>query len=343
MKTDWIAGRLFCSISLLILVGGCFVSSCRGEELIGSARRQAVRRGLERLVADQHDDGSFGSGHLRGNVAITAFGASALVASGSTPGRGPYGDRIDRAIDYLISHAQPSGFIVNAKAASHGPMYGHGFATLFLAEMLGEARQPKLREVVGRAVELILRCQNEAGGWRYQPVRGDADISVTTCQVMALRAAHNGGIDVPASAINRAVDYIKGRQNPDGGFKYSLDGTEPSLFPRSAAAISSLYCAGIYDGPVVERGLGYLEKFRPKPGKIDEMTHYYYGQYYAMGLFWQTGPEAGREWYVATSDDLLARQNPDGSWSSVYTDAYATAIACIILQMPESPLPIFQR
>ncbi len=314
------------------------------DSLIDSATDRAIERGLKRLVSGQHDDGSFGSGHLRGNVAVTSLGAMAMLASGSTPGRGPYGTRIDRAIDYLLDRAQPSGFIVDAPSSSHGPMYGHGFSTLFLAECLGMSGRDDLRDALQRAVRLILECQNDEGGWRYQPIRGEADISVTTCQVMALRAAQHAGIDVPKGAVDRAVGYIKRCQNPDGGFMYSPEGGEPSRFPRSAAAISALYCAGIYEGPEIDRGLAYLETFRPKrPGEGKPMSQYFYGQYYAAGVFWQTGGKRAVHWYRAVRDDLLARQNADGSWNSPYTDAYATAMGCIVLQVPGGLLPIFQR
>ena len=52
------------------------------------------------------------------------------------------------------------------------------------------------------SVTLIVQAQNEAGGWRYQPVRNDADLSVTVCQVMALRAARTAGLYVEKSTID---------------------------------------------------------------------------------------------------------------------------------------------
>ena len=48
-----------------------------------------------------------------------------------------------------------------------------------------------LHEVLTRAVQLIIETQNAEGGWRYHPHRADADLSVTICQIMALRAARN--------------------------------------------------------------------------------------------------------------------------------------------------------
>ena len=80
-----------------------------------------------------------------------------------------------------------------ARSATHGPMYSHGFGTLFLAEAYGMTHRPEIREKLQKAVRLIVDSQNVEGGWRYQPVRRDADLSVTICQINALRAARTPG------------------------------------------------------------------------------------------------------------------------------------------------------
>jgi hypothetical protein len=166
-------------------------------ELITPAAARAIERGLNSLATRQDDDGSFRSGGYSRNVAICALAGMAFMSGGSTPGRGPHGRNVDRCIDFILANTQESGFINVPNASSHGPMYGHGFATLFLAECYGMTMRADIREKLTKAVQLIVNTQNDEGGWRYQPVRRDADIWVTICQVMALRAARNGGIFVP--------------------------------------------------------------------------------------------------------------------------------------------------
>ena len=312
-------------------------------ELITPAAERAIERGLKFLVAHQHDDGSFGSGSLRGNAAVTALAGMALISSGSTPGRGPHGEALTRTVDYLMAKTEQSGFIVVPGETSHGPMYGHGFATMFLAECYGMAPRPELREKLTAAVKLIVNTQNDEGGWRYQPRRQDADVSVTICEIMALRAARNAGLHVPKETVDRCIAYVKGCQNPDGGFKYTLQGPPPSGFPRSAAGVVALQSAGIYEGPEISKGFDYLMKFLPGPGAVQDSPHYFYGQYYAAAAMWQAGGDRWARWYPAVRDDLIARASPDGSWQSPYTAEYATAMACIVLQMPNNYLPIFQR
>ena len=69
-------------------------------------------------------------------------------------------------------------------------------------------------------MKLIVGSQNKEGGWRYLPKVGDADLSVTVTQLMALAAARDAGVDVPKETIDRAIDYVKKSQNGDGGFRY---------------------------------------------------------------------------------------------------------------------------
>ena len=311
-------------------------------DMITPAAARAIDRGLAVLAARQDDDGSFGSGGYSRNVAVCALAGMAFMSGGSTPKRGPYGEHVERCVDFILANMQESGFITVPGASSHGPMYGHGFATLFLAECYGMSPRTDLRESLSKAVNLIVNTQNSQGGWRYQPQRRDADLSVTIAQVMALRAARNAGFFVPREVIDRSVDYVKRSQNADGGFMYMIQGGQ-SAFPRSAAGVVALYSAGIYDGPEIKKGLAYLMQFLPQAGDFNRESHYFYGHYYAVQAMWHAGGEHWSKWFPAIRDALVARQSDDGSWMDSICLEYGTAMACIILQMPNNFLPIFQR
>jgi hypothetical protein len=200
-----------------------------------------------------------------------------------------------------------------------------------------------LREKLNRAVALIVDCQNSEGGWRYQPRRHDADISVTVCQIMALRAARNAGIYVPRTTIERCTQYVRQCQNRDGGFRYMLQEGQ-SAFARSAAGVVALYSAGIYDAPEVRRGIAYLMQHVPQGAARQRQDHYFfYGHYYAVQAMWHAGGTPWKTWYPAIRVTLLAQQSEDGSWRDAYGPEYGTAMACLILQTPNDYLPIFQR
>jgi hypothetical protein len=346
MIIDGVMHRVYCLAIVLFCLGSTAPAAEKDLEtsaarLITPAAERSIQRGLQWLAAQQYDDGGFGAGPLRGNAAVCALAGVAMISGGSTPGRGPYGGQVNRCVDYILTNAQPSGFIAGPDA-SRGPMYGHGFATMFLAECYGMSPRPELREKLAKAVAMIVGCQNKQGGWRYQPVRDDADVSVTVCQVMALRAARNAGLFVPNETIDRAIDYIKRSQNADGGFMYMIEGGE-SAFPRSAAAVAALYSAGVYKGPEIAKGLDYIAQFIPTEGVTRHESYYFYGQYYAALAFWQAGGERFDRWYPAVRDELIARQRDDGAWLDAIDNHCAAAMALVVLQMPNNYLPIFQR
>jgi len=313
-------------------------------EMIAPAQT-AITKGLRYLANHQLPEGSFGSagsGYSR-NAAVCGLGGLAFVASGSTPQRGPFGEHVENCIRFLLANARDDGFLCIPGATSHGPMYDHGFATLFLAECYGMTQRTELRDKLDAAVRLILEAQNPEGGWRYQPRPDDADLSVTICQVMALRAARNAGIFVPREYIDRCTDYVKRCQNADGGFMYMAHGGQ-SAFPRSAAGVVALYMAGIYEGEEIDRGLEYLMTFLPtRHGGPHRESHYFYGHYYAVQAMWYAGGQRWNTWYPAIRDELISLQREDGAWLDPISYEYGTAMACIILQLPNNFLPIIQR
>jgi hypothetical protein len=343
---------------LLIAMAGC-LSALRASQtpliaqesdgdsnqarMITPKTRRGLRQGLEFLASRQSQRGDFGTDGYRANVAVISLAGMAFMADGSTPGRGNFGRQVSLALDYVLRHVQSSGYVIATRNTSHGPMYGHGFSTLFLAEAYGMTHHGHVREKLSQAVKLIIDSQNEDGGWRYEPQSREADISVTICQVMALRAARNAGLFVANDVIERCNDYVKRCQNPDGGFSYQLPNRE-SAFPRSAAGVVALNSAGIYEGEEIRRGLEYLMQFLPGQQQLPMDNYFYYGHYYAVQAMWQAGGEYWKRWYPAIRDQLLSRQRSDGSWFDQQICAeYATAMACLILQMPNNFLPIFQR
>jgi hypothetical protein len=319
----------------------------RGDEITPEQQR-AVELGLARLASRQRPDGSFGApGEGFGaTTGITALAGIAFMAAGNLPGRGKYGQHVARCVDYLVSTAQESGLLSSEQA--HGVMYSHGFAALFLAEVYGMTGDERVREVLQRAIRLIQKTQNDQGGWRYQPVPHDADISVTICQVMALRAARDAGIKVEKDVIDRAIEYVRQCQNADGGFSYMLTGQRGdggSAFPRSAAGVCALYYAGVFEGDELRKGLDYLMGFLPAaaPGERNiGMAHYYYGHYYAAQAMFLAGGDYWARWYPAIRDELIRRQDrKTGAWPVEISEDYANACALIVLQMPNRYLPVF--
>jgi hypothetical protein len=324
------------------------------KDMVTPATQRCIDRGLEYLVRKQRPDGSFGEGPYSGNVAITSIAGLAFMAAGHQPGRGPRGKVVIDALEYVLAQedGKKAGFLNNPGASPHGPMYGHGFGTLFLAEahgtVSGKGLREKLSDKLKRAVDLIINTQNGEGGWRYQPEKRDADISVTICQIMALRAARNAGLHVPKSTVDKCIEYVKSCQSHDGGFRYMKQGGPPA-FARTAAGVVALFSAGVYTGHEVDSGLKYLmERYKPNqafPRRDMPDLHYFYGHYYAAQAMWTKGGTYWSEWFPAIREELVARARlrDDGSWTDSICSHYATAMACIILQIPNNYLSILQK
>ena len=72
---------------------------------------QAIKNGLTWLAAARTPTVRSAVGTYRGNIAVTSLAGLAFMASGSSPGRGPYGSQIDKALVYVMENTSPSGFI----------------------------------------------------------------------------------------------------------------------------------------------------------------------------------------------------------------------------------------
>jgi len=231
-----------------------------GNEVVVDPERQAlIDGGLAWLIQKQSADGSW-ERNGGDRAAITAYVLHAFMAAGHFPGQGKYAAELTNALEYLISRSRQDGYLGH----DGGRMYGHGIATIVLGELYGQSADPRLKDVVRRALEVIVRSQSARGGWRYQPEPTDDDVSVTVLQLVALRIGRNAGFAVPQSTIDRAIAYVRScRHEQTGGFEYRPGDGGPG-FARTAAAIYSLQVCGQYDDPLIPPASEYLfEKNKP--------------------------------------------------------------------------------
>lgn len=300
----------------------------------------AIARALAWLAAQQRDDGSFQGAYGR-NTGVCSFAVLGFMSTGTMPGRGTHGRVAARGIDYVLGQAQLSGLIVNPRDSSGKAMYEHGMSTLMLAEAWGMYDRPGLLDTLQRAVDLIVSCQNDAGGWRYDPRPADADVSVTVMQLVALRAAKNAGIRVPRRVFDMGVTYVKACAVPAGGFNYQ-PGVGGAAYARTGAGTCSLQVGGDYDSPEVVAGLRYLLDNRTPDRRGQEYP--LYGLYYAaQATYLAKDAAVWREWYPSIREELLASQAPDGHWDGEAGSVYGTAMAVLALSVPCRYLPVYQH
>lgn len=323
--------------ALGLLVPSLRAQGKKEEVKMPDSARKATARGLAWLASQQNSDGSWSEARYPHNPAITSFALLAFLSQGHLPNQGPYGKEIARGVRYLISCARDDGYLIGSRG---GNMYSHGMATLVLGEVYGLTNDKQIRPVLKKAVELIHGAQNHEGGWRYSPRPRDADISVTIMQVMALRAAKNGGIHVKDETMKNAIAYIKSCYDEyTGAFCYQ-PGTRRG-FARTAAGVCVLQLTGEYKASEIPKALDYLKD------NFEAREHYWYGHYYGSHAMHQIGGQEWKVWYAKMVDHFLPMQNSDGSWSTPDRNSpgpvYQTAIAVIALSVPMNYLPIFQR
>ncbi len=344
--------------------------------------RESVARGLDFLVSIQRRNGSWKNdvgykyGHHyerdvydQSHVGVTALCCMALIAGGHTPISGKYSEHVRQGIEYILGNIQGGHIRANGTR-----MYSHAFATLLLAEVYGMTNTTRIKTALHETTRFIIKNQvlggpssdSLQGGWRYEPGQQDADISITVCQLQALRAARNVGIHVEQSAIDAARRYITlNYEQSDGSFYYQPSWrTGRRSFALTAAGIVSLQSAGNYGsfrdwrGVVIDfrKSLHYLLGYRP-----DKTTRFsvqgcdfsfWYGHYYAAQAFHQysyVDETMWVEWNKMNQKHFLSLQQSNGAWIDEIggwekeTNAYATAMACLILSIPNNYLPIFQN
>lgn len=345
--------------------------------------KKAVKKGLDHLITLQDTNGAFTRGGGQNvAIAISSLSGLALLASGSTPDKGPYATNIRKVMDYLLSMQDPNnGYFTGASDGSR--IHGHGYATLFFAQLYGSLQAPvdkkKVEKSLQDAIELIEKGQTPFGGWGYVPSDLTWDEgSTTVCAIQALRAASDAGIIVSNETIQNAIDYMykiaekksfvhDGEQHVGYTFKYSMaSGRSGDSYALCAAAVTTLNGIGIYSegatweandvGKVYDGGLRWLRyKFddfigRRKAGQSSlDVSHFYYAHFYACQAMWNAPEEIYFDEYFPKIRDLLVQEqkrNPagNGAWSGQrYGDAYTTAYALNILQVPYQLLPLYSK
>jgi hypothetical protein len=254
-------------------------------------RDKALEKAVSFLLTQQKQDGAFGDKYP---TAMTGLAIMALMAVGHTPDDPDpkYGPAIRRGLVYVLSQMRDDGYLGHN---DNSRMYGHGMCTLMLSEAAGMTRdevlERRLIEASKRAVKLILNAQairkggDMQGGWRYEPNSQDSDLSLTGWQTMALRSAKNIGIDVPNTAIQAAITYIRANAAPDGGFAYQGKADHPVL--RGIGLLALPVC-GVYDAPELAKSTAKMLADPPRW----QGPWFYYRVYYASVGMYQMGDQA---------------------------------------------------
>jgi hypothetical protein len=325
-----------------------------GERGGSAASEAAVERGLAWLAMHQGPEGAWrfdlsnchcrfacrDRGTVTSTTAATGIALLPFLGAGHTQVEGRYRETVNRGLYYLVSRMEPTA---RGGDLSEGTMYGHGVATLALAEAFGMTRDDLLARPVADAVRFIVTAQDmHTGGWRYLPGQA-GDTTVTAWQLAALKSAALAGVTVPSPTIDgvrRFFDRVQARDGEAYGY------LGPQAQPCTSAI--GLFCrlhTGWAEKDKIDRGLAALARRGPAPTAI-------YTNFYLAQALLQGGHEAWPRWNRANRDQLVAAQeragHEEGSWFVADPDTAPggrlahTALAVLTLEVYYRLLPLYR-
>ncbi len=336
-----------------------------------------VDRGLAWLAAQQAEDGSF-PGIEVAQPATTSLAVMAFLSRGHLPGRGNYGQKLDRAIDYVLATQRSRGvFSLIAPvppaihlSAAQTVHYNHAIAGLMLGEVYGMTngeRSERIEIALHRALLYHREVQTwgkqlptDVGGFRYgapEAPNASSDLSVTGWGLMFYRSARNAEFNVPKAYFDEGLDFVERCYETDpalhlkGVFRYrpkvnETDAPQITL-PNTSSAALTLILGGRQDRRSVQAAIQWIEG-REYPRLFGE-SYFYLGTYYTSQALAQVGGAPWNKVYPQIAHNLLEVQTKSGAWPGgpqserTYGESYSTSLAILALTPPYQLLPIFQR
>lgn len=326
-----------------------------------------LHRALEALKKLQSGDGSLptGTGGMNGKIVVTTLSGLAFIASGSGPGRGPYGSEVNKAVAFLMRNAgKETKFGTSGSGGNWSQVnWNVGYAPILLAEA---CKATGNREILAKIEDLskaICANQEPSGGWAHGPggpnALGYVELEIVSNYSLAsLGFAKRLGIEVDEETISRAVEWIQATGGGDGGVGYS---TRPGQqghgdAGRTAGAMLAFDALGLERHPFRAKMASYYKRNCDQliGGHVSPCMHMLAGAFASAKL----GSSAWREYWSTYRDVVMSARCPDGTFSARPTretqtlhsnsdrnmgKAWVTAHFALILAAKESRLEFWGK
>jgi hypothetical protein len=295
------------------------------------ACEDAVVKALRWLKANQQPDGSWNG---QSKVAMTGLALLAYFGHCETPASKDFGQSCVDGIVYLVNVGMRNDGKLADNFASNHWVYEHAIATYALAEaatfckLVGQ-QVPYLTEITRKAGQFIIHNQNQNGGWAYGYAMesGHTDVSIVGWQLQALKACSHTGIEFQgmAGSVRDGLKFIAGCQHENGGYGYTGPTSAATYFTLTGVGMLSHQMWGKGNSQGVKRAAKYvMDNTRfDYNGECCDL----YGHYYESQAMMQLGGEDWKKYNSLFRDQLLANQNPDGSWKVPGGGAKPRAVA----------------
>ena len=355
---------------------GAAVSQGGGSE----ASERAVALGLSWIADHQLPNGAWaytqlGNPNCRGKckdsmldkankslISATSMALLPMLGSGITHKDGKYKKAVKEGLDYITSNMRvevKDGIpvaILGEKSASP-IMYHHGLSTIVICESAAMTRDKNLENLAQRAINYICWAQDPVGGgWRYTP-KQPGDTSGMGWNLMALKSAQMGYLQVPPLTISRVRHFLNNVVGGEGGAVYGYTSNNPnepeglkSQRPglTSVGLLCQMYLGWKADHPGLIKGTDYLAKWGPNTSNL-------YYSYYATQVMHHVGGEKWEKWNKKMRDGLVEKQivadgHEKGSWpieGGLVGDQggrlTCTSLAVMILEVYYRHLPLYRK
>ncbi|TET32447.1 MAG: hypothetical protein E3J72_19475 [Planctomycetota bacterium] len=295
------------------------------------------------------------SGHF--DIALTGLSLSAFAGHNQTHRKGKFKWTVRKGMRFLLKSQDPTtGCFGNSGGA--GWCYNHAIATMAICELYAKTRDFTLEAPAKKAVRHIVQSQNPKSGWGYQPKSGQSDTSSTGWMLLALMAAGNAGLDVPANTFAGVMTWLdKVTWNRSGRVNYVETGNRRStisadkfrIYKRlptmtAVGVLSRIHCGQEPAHRKIKKGLKILAAEPPRSTKTlkqDFATNFCYWFFGTKALS-KIGGKKWKKWKEAVEGTLLESQikdgrcedgswAPEGKWCLAGGRIYATAINLLTL------------
>ncbi len=337
----------------------------------------SVRRGVDYLIGKQNPDGSWGSArrtkdlniyapvpgsHLGFRAGTTALCVSALIEVNDPRAT----DALARGEAWLLREL-PN--VRRADATAIYNVWAHAYGIQALVRMLGRHpapdRQAEIKKVILGQIDRLGRYAFLGGGWGYydfehhtQQPAGNATSFTTATVLIALREAHDAGIEVPQTLVDHGLRALRRQRKPDFTYLYSDSFIHYTMrginrpggsLGRSQVCNAAMRLWGDTDitDAVLDQWLnrlfdrnGWLSIGRKRPVPHESWFavagyFYYYGHYYAGYCLRMLPPDQRPEHAGRLAGLMIGLQEADGSWWDYplydYHQPYGTAMALMTL------------
>lgn len=204
----------------------------------------AIARGIGFLVADQNENGSWGSArqtkglniyapvpgaHDAFRAAVTAMAVSALFDSGLAESEGPPRTALEKGEVYLLENLPR---IRRATADAIYNVWTHAYGIQALVDLYerndDSVKRKTYVELINGQIDLLGRYESVDGGWGYydfrvgtaKPSSDSISFTTATCLVAFREASALPGVVLPQPLIDRAIDSIERQRKEDFSYLY---------------------------------------------------------------------------------------------------------------------------